>query len=64
MTASAKKVARKTRRVKRAKRSRIAQTLVLHHLINPSLKPAQVKALLKQFEALVPEGVIDAEEDK
>jgi hypothetical protein len=55
MSKSDKKAARKARRERRAKRNRIAID-VTHHLISPSLKPAELKKLLDAFAKLQAKG--------
>lgn len=51
MSKAEKRNARKARRVRRAQRNKLAVTIT-HHLIVPTLKPAELKKLLAQFAAL------------
>lgn len=55
MSKNERKAARKTRREKRNKRNRIAIEIT-HHLISPTLKPAELKKLLDEFARLQAKG--------
>jgi hypothetical protein len=60
MTRTERKAARTARREDRNRRRHIAEVLVTHHLMSPTLTPEQVEALTAEYAALS-RSIVDAE---
>lgn len=60
MTKQERKAARTERRNDRNRRRHIAEVLVTHHLLAPTLTPEQVEALTVEYAALA-RTIVDAE---
>jgi hypothetical protein len=60
MTKQERKAARTTRRTDRNRRRQIAEVLVTHHLMAPTLDPKRVEELVAEYAALT-RTIVDAE---